>query len=242
MDRRDAAMRLKSAEPGEIRDEFGVCAEMIDLASARVLELGCGKAEATRKLAQAHPAARFTALENDTVQATLNLQDANDGNLSFGFGAAEAIPADAGAFDAVLMFKSLHHVAVDRLDAALAEIHRVLAAGGSAFFCEPVFDGEYNEVLRIFHDEERVRAAAFDAIRRAVAGGRFELVEERFFRRAVSFASFAHFEKAVIGVTHTHHRLTPDQFARVRERFMRSSSPDGAHFLSPMRADLLRKA
>jgi SAM-dependent methyltransferase len=233
-------MRLKSPERGELLDEESVCRALLPLASARVLELGCGKAEVTRKLARAFPAARFTALENDSVQAALNLEGGNSANLRFGAGAAEAIPAEAGAFDVVMMLKSLHHVPVPLLDKALHEIHRVLAPGGMAVFLEPVFDGEYNEVLRIFHDEERVRAAAFDALRRAIEGGRFQLVEERFFLRRVSFEGFAHFEQGVIGVSHTHHQLTADQLARVRERFMRSATPEGANFLQPMRVDLLR--
>jgi ubiquinone/menaquinone biosynthesis C-methylase UbiE len=235
----DPKMRLKAADAAQIRDEEAVCRALLPLAAARVLELGCGKAEVTRKLAKACPAARFTALETDAAQAALNLEQGAAENLAFGFGAAEAIPAADGAFDVVMMLKSLHHVPAARLDDALREVHRVLAPGGSALFLEPVFDGEYNEILRIFHDEEEARSAAFRALCRAVEAGLFQLREECFFMRRVAFESFAHFEKNVIGVTHTKHRLTTDQFARVRERFMRSATGDGAEFLAPMRADVL---
>jgi ubiquinone/menaquinone biosynthesis C-methylase UbiE len=235
-------MRLAGQDPGAIATEEDACREMVPLAAARVLELGCGRADITRKLAGAYPDARFTALETDAIQAALNVPDPAVPNVRFGSGAAEDIPAGEGDFDAVLMFKSLHHVPAASLDRALAEIHRVLAPGGAAFFCEPVFAGEYNEVLRIFHDEERVRSLAFEALRRAAASGRFELAEERFFRRRLVFKSFAQFEKNVIGVTHTQHRLTPGQHARVRERFVRSETPQGIVFEQPMRVDLLRRA
>jgi 2-methylisocitrate lyase-like PEP mutase family enzyme len=67
------------------------------------------------------------------------------------------------------MFKSLHHVPVPLMDQALAEIRRVLKPGGLAYISEPVFAGEFNEVLRLFHDESIVRREAFSAIERAVA-------------------------------------------------------------------------
>jgi ubiquinone/menaquinone biosynthesis C-methylase UbiE len=234
-------MKLRGEDPGEIRTEGEVCDELVPLARARVLELGCGKAEATRNLARAHPDATFTALETDTIQAALNLESAKLPNVRFGLGAAEAIPAEDAAFDAVLMFKSLHHVEERRLDQALGEIHRVLDRGGLAFFAEPVFDGDYNEVIRIFHDEERVRALAFAALQRAVDSGRYALRTERFFQRTVRFEGFAEFEKKVIGVTHTRHTLTDSQLARVRERFMRHATPSGVNFLQPMRVDVLQK-
>ncbi len=234
-------MNLRSADPGMVRTEHEVCDELVPLGRVRVLELGCGKAEATRHLARAHPDARFTALETDTIQAALNLESPDLPNVRFGFGAAEAIPAEDGAFDAVLMFKSLHHVDERRLDHALGEIHRVLVRGGLAFFCEPVFDGDYNEVIRIFHDEQHVRAAAFAALQRAAASGRYALKAEVFFQRTVRFDGFAEFEKKVIGVTHTRHALSESQLARVRERFLRHASPAGVSFLQPMRADLLQK-
>ena len=221
--------------------EGEVCDELVPLARARVLELGCGKAEATRNLARAHPDATFTALETDTIQAKLNVESPDLPNVRFGLGAAEDIPAEDRAFDAVLMFKSLHHVDGRQLDRALGEIHRVLVHGGLAFFCEPVFGGDYNEVLRIFHDEERVRAGAFAALQRAVDSRRYALKAEKFFQRSVRFDGFAEFEKKVIGVTHTRHVLSESQLARVRERFMRHATPAGVNFLQPMRADLLQK-
>ena len=57
----------------------------------------------------------------------------------------------------------------------MAEIHRVLKPDGLAYISEPVFAGEFNEIIRLFHDELAVREAAFAAVGRAVATGRFEL-------------------------------------------------------------------
>ena len=82
--------------------------------------------------------------------------------------------------DVVLMFKSLHHVPVDLMDQALREIRRVLKPDGLVYISEPLFAGEFNEILRLFHDEQKVREAAFSAVKKAVDAGLFRLVEEIF--------------------------------------------------------------
>jgi len=235
-------MQLRDDGAGLVCPERDVYRALLALDNARVLELGCGRAEHTRAIADSFPGVRITALEVDRIQHAQNLAVSDLPNVRFAEGGAEAIPAADASFDIVLMFKSLHHVPTGLLDRALAEVHRVLAPGGVAYFSEPVFAGEYNEIVRIFHDEERVRAAAFAALRRSVEGGVFELVAERFFRAPVRFDSFAHFQQRVIGVTHTQHCLDEAQLAVVRDRFMRHVKADGATFLQPMRVDLLRKA
>jgi SAM-dependent methyltransferase len=235
-------MRLRSNELTAVRLERDVYDELLPLANARVAELGCGRAEHTRAIAEAHPDARIVAFEIDAIQHARNVASAAPPNVRFAAGGAESIAADDGSFDIVLMFKSLHHVPAELLDHALREIHRVLAPNGLAYFSEPVFAGEYNELIRIFHDEERVRAEAFAALERAVASGDFTLVAERFHAVAVRFDSFAQFEERVIGVTYVEHRLSETQHAAVERRFMRNMKADGAVFLQQMRVDLLRRA
>jgi|SRR5665213_32144 len=221
--------------------EVDVYSQVLPLAGASVLELGCGRAELTCAIAAAYPDAAITALEVDSIQQARNVANVNLPNVSFAEGGAEAIPAAAASFDVVLMFKSLHHVPTQSLDRALVEVHRVLVPGGLAYISEPVYAGAYNEIVRIFHDEERVRRAAFDAVRAAIAKGLFALIEERFFYSPLRFDSFADFEDRVIGVTHTQHRLSSEQHATVRERFDTHIGPEGAHFEQPMRVDVLRK-
>lgn len=210
-------------------------------AGARVLELGCGKAEKTRAIAQGGKADFILALEVDQVQHAKNLQIDDLPLVRFSSGGAQDIPADDASFDMVLMFKSLHHVPVPEMDRALDEIRRVLQPGGLAYLSEPIFAGDYNEIMRLFHDEEQVRRAAFDAVRRAVDAGRMTLVKQIFFTTPLRFRDFAQFERGVLNVTHTQHRLSPQLHAQVRERFERHMTPDGAFFQIPMRVDLLRK-
>ncbi len=236
-------MRLARSSGEEApRSEFELIDMRIALDGCRIVELGCGAAKLTRQYANAGPRREILALEVDEIQHAKNLESDALPNVRFALGGAEAIPADAGEFDVAFMFKSLHHVPIERMDRALAELHRVLRPGGHAWISEPVFAGKFNEVLRIFHDEERVRLAAFEAVRAAVEQGLFELVEQVFFEAPMQFADFADFERTVMGVTHTDHSgISPALHARVREEFSQHIGPEGAHFAQPIRVDLLRK-
>jgi SAM-dependent methyltransferase len=236
-------MRIADADGGPVLDER-VLLDALPLAStpARALELGCGTGRQTRLLAAGGRFAAILALEVDRIQHDRNLLVDDLPGVRFALGGAEQIPAPDASVDAVFLFKSLHHVPLDLLGQAFAELHRVLAPGGLVYISEPVFGGDYNEILRLFHNEEKVRVAAFEATRAAVDAGSFELLSQTFFRAKVKYRSFADFEQKVIQVTHTEHRLSPALYAQVRSAFEAHLGPDGANFLAPFRVDLLRKA
>jgi ubiquinone/menaquinone biosynthesis C-methylase UbiE len=234
-------MRISDPSAARVCDEYVIVDSLLPLGGAHVLELGCGRAEKTLAIARSGRVASITALEVDEIQHAKNLKIGAPPSIRFGLGGAEAIPAEDERFDIVFMFKSLHHVPVDKLDRALAEILRVLKPGGLAYLSEPIYAGAYNEVLCLFHDEKNVREAAFAAVQRAVRGGILELVGQTFFQTLEHFDDFGQFEEQVIRVTHTHHRLSPETHAAVRVAFMRHMTPQGANFQHPIRVDLLRK-
>ena len=234
-------MQISSSGNDVLRNEQ----ELIDalpLDGARVLELGCGTADKTRAIAKTGRVAHITALEVDERQHAKNLLANDLPNVQFALGGAEAIPAADASVDIVFLFKSLHHVPNELLDLAFAEIHRVLVPGGLVYISEPVFGGAYNDILRLFHDEQRVRAAAFAATERAVASQRMTLVSETFFKSLVKYRDFAGFEDKVLNVTHTEHRLAPALYEQVREQFNAHVTAEGARFEAPFRVDLLQKA
>lgn len=221
--------------------ERDVLARALSLDGCRIIELGCGRADLTRVIALGGAERTVLALEVDEIQHAKNLHITDLPNVEFRLGGAEAIPAADASFDVACMFKSLHHVPLAEMDAALREIARVLKPGGLAWLSEPIFAGSFNDILRLFHDEQRVREAAFAAISRAVAAGLFESVEEIFFNAPMHFPDFAAFERQIIGVTHTRHVLTPAVHADVQRRFEACMGPDGARFELPMRVNLLRR-
>ena len=234
-------MRIADPEVRLAANEGDIIAELLPLAGAKVLELGCGKAEKTRVVAQ--KAASVLALEVDAIQLAKNLTITDMPNVRFAHGGAEKIPAADAEFDIVLMFKSLHHVPIALMDDAFAEIHRVLKPRGLAYISEPVYAGDFNEILRLFHDEKAVREAAFAAEMRAVSSRRLELVTQKFFLNPMHFEDFAQFEQQVLKVTHTDHKLSPQTLEEVRAKFERHMTANGADFHMPIRVDLFsRKA
>lgn len=213
----------------------------LELDGRRIVELGCGRADLTRVIAAAGRDRRVFALEVDAIQHAKNLQLTDLPNVEFALAGAEAIPAPDAAFDVAFMFKSLHHVPLELMDGALREIARVLKPGGLAWLSEPIFAGPYNDIVRLFHDEQQVREAAFAAIRRAIAAELFEPVDQIFFNAPVQYADFAAFDERIIRATHTHHVLSAETLAEVRRRFAAHLGPQGVQFRVPMRVDLLRK-
>ncbi len=222
--------------------ETEIYSRLLSLKGATVVELGCGTAFHTRAIAEQTGVAHIHAFEVDEIQHGRNLEAERPANVTFHAGGAEAIAMEDASADIVMMFKSLHHVPLALMDQALGEVARILRPGGHAYISEPVFAGEFNEVLRMFHDEQAVREAAFAAVTRAVDSGLLELAGQTFFQSPTHFRDFAEFENRILKVTHTEHSLAPELYAAVKARFEGHMTPDGAHFSTPIRVDLLRKA
>lgn len=238
-----SAIEMKIEEPSVegVINEAEVYNRLLPLDGAHIIELGCGAALHTRAIAEGGRPAAILACEVDTIQHEKNLAITDLLTVTFCHGGAEAIPAGDASSDIVMMFKSLHHVPLDAMNQAMQEIRRVLKPGGLAYISEPVYAGDFNEVLRLFHDEKAVREAAFASVRNAVERGILALEGQHFFNTANHFIDFADFERKVIGVTHTEHRLNPELLQAVQEKFEGYMGPDGAHFVMPIRVDLLRR-
>jgi len=236
-----AGMKIEGPSVEGVINEAEVYNRLLPLDGAHIIELGCGAAMHTRAIAESGRPAAILACEVDTIQHEKNLAITDLPTVTFCHGGAEAIPAEDASADIVMMFKSLHHVPLDAMNQAMQEIRRVLKPGGLAYISEPVYAGDFNEVLRLFHDEKAVREAAFASVRRAVEQGTLELAGQHFFNTANHFTDFADFERKVIGVTHTEHRLNPELLQTVREKFECFMGSEGAHFVMPIRVDLLRR-
>ncbi|MFD1691712.1 class I SAM-dependent methyltransferase [Azotobacter chroococcum] len=146
-----AEMRIQAPEVAETIDEAELYLRLLPLASARIIELGCGAAAHTRTIAEKGKPASILACEVDTLQLEKNLAIGDLPTVTFRHAGAQAIPAEDGSADLVMMFKSLHHVPVSDMDDAIREIRRVLRPGGLAYISEPVYSycvirnrGEYS--------------------------------------------------------------------------------------------------
>jgi SAM-dependent methyltransferase len=234
-------MRLNDPDAYREMAEQALIAEQLELRGKRVLELGCGRAWMTRLLAEQFDPTSIVATEVDRIQHDKNLAIDDLPTVNFQYGGAQDIGAEDASFDAVFLFKSLHHVPADLIGPSLREIHRVLTPGGIAWFSEPVYWGEFNDILRLFHDEKAVRELAFEHLREVVGSGLFELQAELFFQAPGTYPDWQAFEDSLLKVTHTDHQIPAGLYQRIQAAFMAHMTTDGAHFLKPHRVDILRR-
>jgi ubiquinone/menaquinone biosynthesis C-methylase UbiE len=234
-------MQINAAEKYQVATELEIIQQHLPVQDKRLLELGCGRAWMTRQLAERFHPRQIIATEVDAIQHAKNLLIDDLPSVSFHAGGAEAIDLEDNSVDVVLMLKSLHHVSLPLMGRALSEIARVLRPGGLAYISEPVYAGEFNDILRLFHDEKTVREAAFEAIRNSVEQGELTLLQQIFFNAPGHYQDFGEFDQRMIRVTHTQHRIDDALYGRIRDAFDHHMGEDGAHFLKPSRVDLLQK-
>ncbi len=232
---------MRPSELPIVDDELDLLESLVPLGAVRIVEPGCGAAQLARHLLERYPEADVVGLEVDVRQHAKNLAAPAPG-LRFAQAGAQRIPWPDHAFDGAMMLKSLHHVPIAAMDDALAEIARVLRPDGWLYVSEPVYDGALNEIVREFNDEGLVRAAAQRALDRAVASGRWRAAAERRFATTVRFRDFDDFERRMMRPTFADHRIDDATLERVRRRYAPHQRAEGAAFVRPMHARLLRRA
>ena len=211
--------------------------ELLKLDDKHILELGCGNAELTRTIATEGHGRTIVATEVDKIQHNNNLLITDLPNVTFKLAGAEKIPAKNNTFDVVFMFKSFHHVPIKLMGQALMEVQRVLKPNGIAYISEPIFAGDFNAILSLFHDEKEVRQQAFLTIKNSVDTGIFSLISETFFNLSLVFEDFTDFENKVLKSTHTEHNLSDTVYKQVKELFVKQKT---GKFTIPIRVDLLQ--
>lgn len=99
----------------------------------RVLEIGCGTGNLALAAAARHPAASVVGLDPDDDALARARRKAGRRRLDvrFDHGYAQELPYADASFDRVLSALMFHHLGADEKRAALAEVGRVLAPGGT---------------------------------------------------------------------------------------------------------------
>jgi malonyl-CoA O-methyltransferase len=110
--------------------------------AGRVLDVGAGTGALLARLGEDRPALRATAV--DLAPGMCAVARATARSAAVAAADAEALPFRAGAFDLVVSTSALQWL--PRLGPALAEVHRVLAPGGT--FCLAIFGAETLRELR----------------------------------------------------------------------------------------------
>ena len=188
-------MTIKAVELGE-RSDIAAVGAVAMLAGLRIVDVGCGPGDIARVLVAS--GAKVIAAEPDPIQAAKNNAAPPLENLTFVEAGAERLPIADGSMDGVFFFRSLHHVPVEIMDAALAEAARVLKSE-TGFLCvvEPGMTGSHFQVMRPFHDETIVRTEAQAALARTAS----QLFQEEARYRYTMTPRYVDFEAMVTRVT-----------------------------------------
>lgn len=213
--------------------------ETLNLDNKTILELGCGTATMTKKIAQNGTNRKIIACEVDKIQHKKNLKE-NIENIKFEDYPAEDIKLEDESIDIVLMFKSFHHIPKNSMQKALDEIKRVLKPNGLAYISEPLYQGDQNALVAIFHDEKEIREIAFENIKKAVDDEKFKLFKEIFFQTEVTYENFEDFKTKQMDATYINENVTPEIFQKVKDTY-ESYSKAKHTFLKPFRVDILQK-
>lgn len=223
---------------GELGDAAAV-AKLVTVAGLCLADVGCGPALASRELVQL--GAKVVGIEPDPIQAEKNRHAVALPGLSFQEGRAEHLPFADGSMDGVVFFRSLHHVPIEQMDAALEEAARILKPDtGILCIVEPGMTGSHFAVMRPFHDETQVRTEAQAALARF--SGKWFRHEAHY--QYVQYPKYAAFDDMVTRVTgQTFNNITRDmvETAAVRVLFEAGRSNEGDYvFDQPMLLNLYR--
>ena len=144
----------------EIDKNVEVLRRQIKLAGKQVVDIGCGSMTFSKILAA--EGASVLAIDPDSRQAALNRESLAgvDNGITFAETGAESIPATDDSQDGVFFAYSLHHIDSSQYQTVFTEVNRVLRDDGLVYVIEPI-GGPLNEVMKLFHNEEVERAAAW---------------------------------------------------------------------------------
>lgn len=208
----------------------------------RVIDIGCGSGALVRSLLRQDRDAIGVDPDARMLQSALSgARPAPPGHWIAG--TAERLPIADGSVDVAIFLNSLHHIAIDRQVAALAEAARALCASGDLLVIEPVAAGSFFDLLAPLDDETEVRAAAQAALH-AVAGRQLLPVAAVRFTTTVTFADPEAVMRSFTAADPTRARLAAAIAPQIAERFLALGRivADGARcFDQPMTLHHMRK-
>ena len=214
--------------------------ETLNLDNKTILELGCGSATMTKLLSQYGSNRVIIACEVDQLQHEKNLL-LNIPNIEFKLNSAQDINLDDESVDMIFMFKSFHHIPYNLMKKALEEIKRVLKPNGLVYISEPLFQGDQNQLISMFHDEEQVRIDAFEHIKEAVESEQFKLFRELFFQTEVIYEDFEDFKAKQMNLSYNDNTITKELEEKIKDKFNSFNEGKRTSFMKPFRVDILQK-
>jgi ubiquinone/menaquinone biosynthesis C-methylase UbiE len=206
-----------------------------ELRVARVLDIGCGKGDLARQLAD--NGALVTGI--DPYAQAIAKARASVPNARFEIGSAEALPFADDAFDLAVMVNSLHHVPIALMGPALREARRVLRSNGVLVIIEPLASGNFFDAMRRIEDETEIRRQAQSAL--TFAAPLFGTHRSLEYVRRESYDTADQFIARIVAVDPARQAVVDADLDTVLAEIHRAAIPteDGAlAFDQPIKADI----
>lgn len=105
---------------------------------------------------------------------------------------------------------------------------RVLAPAGQANICEPAYEGAFDDIMRIFHDEDPERAAALTAIEQAIDTGVFTFANRFDNLRPLAFRGLEDFRSRMMNLLWLKSGITPVVEADIASQWALHGPPNKA--------------
>jgi SAM-dependent methyltransferase len=216
---------------------------LVTPAGRDVVDIGCGPGVLVRELTAR--GARMVGVEiSDAQLATARARDGASG-ARYLVGTAQRLPLRDGSVDVAVFMRTLHHVPVAELGAALAEARRVLRPGGAVYVAEPLAEGDFFALTGLVEDELEVRRAAQAALAGAATAGLERAVTVDYDVR-VALAGVDAYRARMVTVDPARAAVFDARRDEIAAAFAElgepGEQPGERVFTQPMRADVLRPA
>lgn len=225
-------------ELGDLTDIEAVD-RLLSVAGLSLIDVGCGAGSMSQELVGR--GATVLGVEPDPIQAEINRAAAEISGLRFVETKATILPADDASVDGLFFIRSLHHIPVAHMDAALAEATRVVKPdGGFVYIVEPAMTGTFSPLMRPFNDETNARTEAQAALARA-SETLFTETATWVYEMHPRFDNFEAMVSYMVGLTFNEIDQDDVETNEVRALFEAGRGDDGAYvFDQPMLLNLFR--
>jgi ubiquinone/menaquinone biosynthesis C-methylase UbiE len=224
----------------ERRNTPDIIVATVPLAGRTVVDIGCGEGMLVRHMARA--GAHVVGVEPGPRMLEFAHSAPAAADERYIEAPAETLPLPDAYADLVVFSNSLHHVPVAAQPKALAEAARILKRGGTLYVSEPVADGPFFAMTRLFNDETEVRARALAALREATRHG-LEPIDEFVHIQTVKSRDFSAFKERSIAIEPSRAGASAANEREIRAVFERNgvATEDGIAFDNPTRVNIFRR-
>lgn len=220
--------------------DLDVLERVVAPAGKDVVDVGCGAGALVRALTAR--GARVVGVEISPAQLAAAVAADDGAGARYAVGRGEALPLGDASVDVVVFMRTLHHVPVDEMLAALAQARRVVREGGAVYVVEPLPEGDFFDLVSLVEDEREVRARAQAALEDCARAGLQRTVTVEYDVR-MRVAGVAGLRARTVSVDPERAPLFDARRDALAEAFARLGEPGETEpervFTQPMRADVL---